>query len=287
MAKIKVVTDSSVQLTPEEIDKYDITVVPLTITIDGKTYTDGIDISREEFVKKMDESEELPKTSQPSIGIFEKVFTELTADGSQAVGIFLARSLSLSGTIEAARQAADIIGKTKEVTLIDSELTDRAEAYQVLAAAKDAQAGKSLEEIVNHVEDLKKKQKLQMMVVNLNNLIKGGRLGPLAGKIATLLNIRIELHMPGGNLDVAKKGRGKKFSKNFDKRVLKDIEEHKHDIKEVAISYVDTPEDMEVWTNKIKEINPDIKVLTRVTSPIIATHAGSGAYAVFYTTEDF
>ena len=203
MAKIKVVTDSSVQLTPEEIDKYDITVVPLTITIDGKTYTDGIDISREEFVKKMDESEELPKTSQPSIGIFEKVFTELTADGSQAVGIFLARSLS--GTIEAARQAADIIGKTKEVTLIDSELTDRAEAYQVLAAAKDAQAGKSLEEIVNHVEDLKKKQKLQMMVVNLNNLIKGGRLGPLAGKIATLLNIRIELHMPGGNLDVAKK----------------------------------------------------------------------------------
>src|SRR5699024_179748 len=111
------------------------------------------------------------------------------------------------------------------------------------------------------------------------------------------------LHMPGGNLDVAKKGRGKKFSKNFNKRVLKDIEEHKQDIKEVAISYVDTPEDMEVWTNKIKEINHDIKVLTRVTStiienhyikvlilvtiPIIATHAGSCAYAVFYTTEDF
>ena len=126
-----------------------------------------------------------------------------------------------------------------------------------------------------------------MMVVNLNNLIKGGRLGPLAGKIATLLNIRIELHMPSGHLEVAKKGRGKKFSKNCDKRVLKDIEEHKHEIKEVAISYVDTPEDMKVWTEKIKEINPDIKVLTRVTSPIISTHAGSGAYAVFYTTEDY
>ena len=76
MAKIKVVTDSSVQLTPEEIDKYDITVVPLTITIDGETYTDGVDISREEFVKKMDASKELPKTSQPSIGVFEKVFKD-------------------------------------------------------------------------------------------------------------------------------------------------------------------------------------------------------------------
>lgn len=285
MAKIKVVTDSSVQLTPEEIDKYNITVVPLTITIDGQTYTDGVDISREEFVKKMDESKELPKTSQPSIGVFEKVFRELTEDGSQVVGIFLARSLS--GTIEAARQAADLIGKSDRISLVDSELTDRAEAYQVLAAAKDAQEGKSLEKILAHIEKLKKNQKLRMIVVNLDNLIKGGRLGPVAGKIATLLNIRIELHMPDGNLDVAKKGRGKKFSKNFDKRILKYVEEHKHELKEVAISYVDTLEDMQALGEKIKEINPDIKVLIRVTSPIIATHAGSGAYAVFYTTEDY
>ncbi|OYR95420.1 DegV family protein [Lactobacillus taiwanensis] len=285
MAKIKVVTDSSVQLTPEEIDKYNITVVPLTITIDGQTYTDGVDISREEFVKKMDESKELPKTSQPSIGVFEKVFRELTEDGSQVVGIFLARSLS--GTIEAARQAADLIGKSDQISLVDSELTDRAEAYQVLAAAKDAQEGKSLEEILAHIEKLKQNQKLRMIVVNLDNLIKGGRLGPVAGKIATLLNIRIELHMPDGNLDVAKKGRGKKFSKNFDKRILKYVEEHKHELKEVSISYVDTLEDMQALGEKIKEINPDIKVLIRVTSPIIATHAGSGAYAVFYTTEDF
>lgn len=285
MAKIKVVTDSSVQLTPEEIDKYNITVVPLTITIDGQTYTDGVDISREEFVKKMDESKELPKTSQPSIGVFEKVFRELTEDGSQVVGIFLARSLS--GTIEAARQAADLIGKSDQISLVDSELTDRAEAYQVLAAAKDAQEDKSLEKILAHIEKLKKNQKLRMIVVNLDNLIKGGRLGPVAGKIATLLNIRIELHMPDGNLDVAKKGRGKKFSKNFDKRILKYVEEHKHELKEVAISYVDTLEDMQALGEKIKEINPDIKVLIRVTSPIIATHAGSGAYAVFYTTEDY
>ena len=153
MAKIKVVTDSSVQLTPEEIDKYDITVVPLTITIDGETYTDGVDISREEFVKKMDASKELPKTSQPSIGVFEKVFKDLTDDGSQVVGIFLARSLS--GTIEAARQAADLIGKSKEVTLIDSDLTDRAEAYQVLAAAKMPKKVRVLKKLSPTLSDLK------------------------------------------------------------------------------------------------------------------------------------
>lgn len=283
MSKFKIMTDSSVQLTQEEIKKYNITVVPLTITIDGKNYVDGVDISRRDFVKKMNESEELPKTSQPSIGRFVDVIKDLTSDGSEVIGIFLSKTLS--GTIDAARQAAEIAGKSDEVHIVDSELTDRAEGFQVLAAAKDSQAGKTLDEILAHVDHIKKNQKLRMMVVNLNNLIKGGRLGPLAGKIATLLNIRIELHMPGGNLEVAKKGRGKKFSKAFDQRVLDDIAVNKDKIHEVGISYVDTPEAMEKLAQKIKEINPEINVLVRETSPIIATHAGNGAYAILYYTE--
>lgn len=276
-------TDSSVQLSPEEIEKYHITVVPLTITIDGKTYIDGEDITRSDFVKKMNESVELPKTSQPPIGRFVDVINKLTVDDSEVIGIFLAKSLS--GTIDAARQAAEIAGKSDQVHIVDSELTDRAEGFQVLAAARDAQEGKSIDEILAHVDHIKKNQKLRMMVVDLKNLIKGGRLGALSGKVATLLNIRIELHMPGGHLEVAKKGRGKKFSKAFDERVLADIEANKDHIKEVGISYVDTPELMEKLAQRIKEINPNINVLVRETSPIIATHAGNGAYAILYYTE--
>lgn len=276
-------TDSSVQLTKEEIEKYDITVVPLTITIDGKSYVDGIDITRSDFVKKMNEAENLPKTSQPPIGRFVETIKKLTADGSQVIGIFLAKALS--GTIDAARQAAEIAEQSDNVTIIDSELTDRAEGFQVLAAAKDAQAGKSMDEIVAHVEKIRDNQKLEMMVVNLQNLIKGGRLGALSGRIATMLNIRIALQMPKGELKVAKKGRGKKFSRAFDKRVLEDIGENKDHIKEVGISYVDTPEPMHELADKIKEINPEINVLVAETSPIIATHAGNGAYAILYYLE--
>lgn len=284
MAKIKVVTDSSVQLTSQEIEKYDITVVPLTITIDGETYTDGVDITRSEFVEKMLHSQELPKTSQPAIGVFEKTFDQLTQDkDDQVIGIFL--SHNLSGTIEAARQAVEILGKKDQITLIDSQITDRGEGFQVLAAAKDAQAGKSKEEIIAHVNQVIENQKLEMMVVDLKNIIKGGRLGKFTGTIATLLNIRIVLQMPGGNLIVAKKGRGKKFSKNFDKRVLSDIAAQKDKIKAVGISYVNTPDEMEELANKIKEINPKIDVLVQQTSPIIATHAGEGAYALIYYTE--
>ena len=276
-------TDSSVQLTKEEIEKYDITVVPLTITIDGKSYVDGVDITRSDFVKKMNEAENLPKTSQPPIGRFVETIKNLTADGSQVIGISLAKSLS--GTIDAARQAVEIAEQSDNVTIIDSELTDRAEGFQVLAAAKDAQAGKTMDEIVAHVEKIRDNQKLKMMVVNLQNLIKGGRLGALSGRIATMLNIRIALQMPKGELNVFKKGRGKKFSRAFDKRVLDEIAENKDRIKEVGISYVDTPEPMHELAAKIKEINPEINVLVAETSPIIATHAGNGAYAILYYLE--
>ena len=276
-------TDSSVQLTPEEIKKYNITVVQLTITIDGHSYIDGVDITRSDFVKKMNEAESLPKTSQPPIGRFVETIEKLTADGSQVIGIFLAKALS--GTVDAARQAVEIAGQTDNVTIIDSELTDRAEGFQVLAAAKDSQAGKSMDEIIAHVKKIRDNQKLEMMVVNLQNLIKGGRLGAVSGRIATMLNIRISLQMPKGELQVYKKGRGKKFTRAFDERVLKEIADNKDRIKEIGISYVDTPEQMQELADKIKEINPDIDILVAETSPIIATHAGNGAYAILYYLE--
>ena len=279
-------TDSSAQLTPEEIEKYDITVVPLSVTVGGNTYLDGIEISRQEFVKKMSESAELPKTSQPSIGRLVDTINDLTSDGSEVIGIFLAKVLS--GTIDAARQAVKLTGKSDQVHIVDSELTDRAEGLQVLEAARDAEKGKSISEIMDHLEKIKKTQRLRLMIVNLENVIKGGRLGPISGKIANMLNIRIELQMPNGELKVAKKGRGKKFMMAFDQRVLDDIEANKEKIKEVGISYVSldgVPQKLLDFAQKIKDINSKIDVLVRETSPIIATHAGMDAYAILYYTE--
>lgn len=283
MSNIKVMTDSSVQLTEEEINKYHITVVPLTITIDGHNYVDGVTISRSDFVQKMNAAQELPKTSQPAIGKFVDVINDLTADGSHVIGIFLAKSLS--GTVDAARQAVSIADKSDQVTILDSELTDRAEGFQVLAAARDAQAGKDIAAIVDHVNKVKQHQHLRMIVVNLKNLIKGGRLGALTGKVATLLNIKVALHMPGGKLDILKKGRGKKFVKKFNEMVLNDIAAEKGKISAVGISYVDTPEPMHELAKQIKAIDSNIDILVAETSPVVATHAGNGAYAILYYTE--
>lgn len=286
LSGIKILTDSSAQLTPEEIEKYHITVVPLSVTVGGHTYLDGVEISRQEFVKKMSESEELPKTSQPPIGRLVDTINELTADGSEVIGIFLGKVLS--GTVDAARQAVNLTGKANLVHVVDSQLTDRAEGLQALAAARDVEAGKTVSEILDHLENIKKTQRLRMMIVNLENVIKGGRLGPISGKIANMLNIRIELQMPNGELKVAKKGRGKKFTMAFDQRVLDDIEANKEKIKEVGISYVSldgVPQKLLDFAQKIKDINSRIDVLVRETSPTIATHAGMDAYAILYYTE--
>lgn len=276
MPKIKVITDSSVQLSPEEIEKYDITVVPLSITIDDKTYVDGEDITRKDFIQKMDSAKELPKTSQPAIGRFVDEFKKLAADGSQVLGIFMAKCLS--GTVDAARQASELVDF--DVTIFDSGYTDRAMGFEVLEAAKMAQADKGLDEIIARLKQMQEQMHLEMMVPDLTNIIKGGRLGALAGRVATLLNIRLFLEMTTNVLNIKAKGRGKKF--NHD---LIELVKNTPNVKHLGISYVDTPDDMEELANELKEINPNLDILIQETSPIIITHAGHGAYAVMFYSE--
>ncbi|MER1685935.1 DegV family EDD domain-containing protein, partial [Enterobacter hormaechei] len=97
MANIKIVTDSSVQLTPEEISQHNITVVPLTNMIDNTVYIDGETMTREDFMDEMEAAQNLPKNSQPAIGTFTDVFDKLTADGSQVLSIHMTETIS--GTV--------------------------------------------------------------------------------------------------------------------------------------------------------------------------------------------
>lgn len=98
---IKIVTDSTAELTREEIEKYEITVIPIQYSLNGKVYTDHGDISPTEFLRKMAHSPELPKTSQPSLGTFLECFKQLTADGSEVLAILVAGTLS--GTVATAK----------------------------------------------------------------------------------------------------------------------------------------------------------------------------------------
>jgi len=240
MTKIKIVTDSSANLTEAEIEKYEITVIPLSVMIDRTIYIEDETITRDEFIEKMATAKSLPKTSQPALGTFIETFDKLGADGSAVVCINMLEAIS--GTVHTAEQAASIT-KT-DVTVIDARTTDRAMAFQVMNAAKLAQTGADKDAVVAMVHATQAHTKLFMGVMTLNNLVAGGRISRITGAISTLLNVKIALEVDDGALDVKMKGRGVKAINKFFDKVIDEII-NTPNVVEVAISHVGATERVE------------------------------------------
>lgn len=272
MAKIKIVTDSSVTIEPELVNDLDITIVPLSVMVDGVLYSDA-DLKEGEFLRLMKESTNLPKTSQPPVGVFAEVFEELSESADHIVAIHM--SHALSGTIEAARQGATLANAN--VTVIDSSFTDQALKFQVVEAAKLAKEGAELEEILQKIEEVREKTELYIGVSTLENLVKGGRIGRVTGLLSSLLNIRVVMQMDNHQLQPIAKGRGDKTFKKW----LAELEEKLKTAKvaEIGISYAGTAS----FANEIKErlqvfVEKPISVLE--TGSIIQTHTGENAWAI-------
>ena len=280
MANIKIVTDSSVQLTPAEIKENNITIVPLTIEINGQTFVDGETITREELVEELKKGNK-PKTSQPAVGSFVDVFDRLGEDGSQVVAILL--SDVLSGTYQTAVSAAEM--SSTDVTVINSKSTDRGEAFQVLAAAKDAAAGKTVAEIQAHCKDILERTTIDVLVDNLDNILSGGRLGKMASMLTKLINLKVIVRLRENSLDVVKKGRSRK---TFFKYCAELKERHQdNSIQELSLSNVDCSDE---YLEKVKdavlpENSADAAYIARLTSPIIMTHTGLNAIGVITLAE--
>ncbi|WP_412990275.1 DegV family protein [Pediococcus siamensis] len=281
MAKIKIVTDSSCGVTDQEAKDYNITIVPLTVMIDDTIYVERETITNEEFLTKMQNSKALPKTSQPPIGKFVEVFDKLGADDSQIICFNMLEAIS--GTVHAAEQAAQL--SKADVTVVDSQTTDRALAFQVIAAAKMAAAGRSREEILKTAEDIRDHTKLFMGVMTLDNLVKGGRINRMTGMISGLLNIKIVLQVTEGELKVVAKGRGMKTISRFFDEVCEKMAKTPN-IKSIGISHVGALDTIAPIKDRIQEMFPNINILVRETVPIIATHGGPGAFALMYYTGD-
>ncbi|KRM98920.1 hypothetical protein FC24_GL000766 [Loigolactobacillus rennini DSM 20253] len=281
VATIKIVTDSSVQLTPEEIEQYNITVIPLSVMIDGTVYTDGKTITRPQFIDLMNQSAALPKTSQPPIGEFIKLFDQLGADGSPIIALHMTDAIS--GTVNTARQAANL--SQSEVTVVDTRETDRGMAFQVIRAAQLAQAGASKKEILAAIERVRHSTKLYMAVMTLDNIVKGGRVSKVTGLISNILNMKVIFELVDGELNVQTKGRGMKTVNNFMRELIADLVT-KSNIKGIGISHVAADSVVNKFKADIQTALPKVPLLVRDTSPIIATYAGMGAFAIMYYTED-
>ena len=278
MSRIIIVTDSTADLTEQEIQDFNIHVVPLNITIQEEHYLDGETITKEEFKNKMIASSELPMTAQPSIGRFVELYDELGKDGSEIISIHLMNSIS--GTVNAARQAADITEST--VTVVDSDFTSRSMGIIVREAANAAKEGKSVEEVLEVIESTRQRTKLYLTVLNLDNLIKGGRMSRVMGAFSNLLNIKLFLEVINGKIEIVQKGRGlKSLQKKYDE-VFEEMKACPNGIQEIGIMHAGLNEFNQSQIDTLRELFPDAKFTIVMTSPIIMSHTGVEAMAVTY-----
>ena len=278
MSRIIIVTDSTADLTEQEIKDFNIHVVPLNITIQEEHYLDGETITKEEFKNKMIASSELPMTAQPSIGRFVELYDELGKDGSEIISIHLMNSIS--GTVNAARQAADITEST--VTVVDSDFTSRSMGIIVREAANAAKEGKSAEEVLEVIESTRQRTKLYLTVLNLDNLIKGGRISRVMGAFSNLLNIKLFLEVINGKIEIVQKGRGlKSLQKKYDE-VFEEMKACPNGIQEIGIMHAGLNEFNQSQIDTLRDLFPDAKFIIVMTSPIIMSHTGVDAMAVTY-----
>jgi DegV family protein with EDD domain len=187
--KMQIVTDSGVDLLlpQEQLEELQIHVVPLVVTLEGKSFREGVDIQPEEFYRLLAETDSLPVTSQPSAGDFAETYQRLAATDPDILSIHM--TSGLSGTFNSAQIGASMVPEAN-VTLVDTKTLSAAAGWQVEAAARAAKAGWSVEQILALMERIGDASDSAYTLKELKYLIHGGRISHMKGLIASLLNIK-------------------------------------------------------------------------------------------------
>lgn len=279
--KVKIVTDSTVDLPKEELKELGVTVVPLTVTIDGESYLDGVDITSGEFVKKLVVSNEVPKSSQPSTGVFVETYEKLGADGSEIISVHM--TSGMSGTYQSALTAA---GMTDiPVTVVDSKYISTALGFQVKEAAKLASQDATVQQITERLKEVRERTSLYIMVDTLEYLVKGGRIGRGRALVGSLLKIKPIASLQDGIYTPVSKVRThaqmiKNLSAQFEEETKGKV------VKGIGIAQVEALSLAEKLKDQLQSSHTFTYFPIVDTTPIISTHTGPGALALMYYYDD-
>jgi DegV family protein with EDD domain len=282
LSKIKIVTDSTMDMSEETLLKYEkeIDVVPLSVTINGETFLDRVQLSPTDFINRMRSANELPKTSQPSPGAFMEVYNRLGAEGYDVISIHMTGKMS--GTVRSAEAAARMANAN--VTVIDSQFVSKALSFQVIEAAEMAKQGNSREEIVSRLEAIKKNTRLYVMVDTLENLVKGGRIGKGKAFLGSLMNIKPIASLEGAEYHpVAKVRSYSQVIKYLVNQFMEDVKGAT--IKRVGIAHAESFELAVKIKDRIIELTGFNEIEIDYTNSIVSTHTGPGAIALMYLFE--
>jgi DegV family protein with EDD domain len=205
MTGVRIVTDSACDLNDNQVAELGITVVPLTIRFGSDELTDRVELSVEDFYRRMSTSDDLPETAAPAPGAFQDAFTAARDDGADAV-VCIDLSEDLSATIGAARNGATGVDDF-DIRVVNSGSVSSGLGTQVRLAAAAAKAGADADEIVALVEALRARTRVFAALDGLDNLKKGGRIGGATALLGTMLSVKPVIDLSTGVVEEAAKPR--------------------------------------------------------------------------------
>ena len=278
---ICIITDSTSDISAEWAAANNIILAPLRVTIDGQTYTDGIDLSREDFYRKMAASPTLPKTSQVNPDEFEILFQKILSEGDEVLGIFI--SSELSGTCQSALIAAGTLDSDR-IRIIDSRLVTFGLALLVIRAVEVAAQGHSLNKTADIIESDKSRVRALAVLDTLDNLKKGGRLSATSAVMGTLLGVKPILSIVNGRIEAIGKARGFKKGVQSIMQRFRDMKTDFHHSM-VCLGHANRPEMIRYLESVLRShLHLDSSLSVSI-GPVVGTYSGEGCVGVALMVE--
>jgi len=280
MALVKVVTDSSADIPPKIAVELGITVVPLYIRFGDQAYRDGVDINADQFYRELDKTRVFPKTSTPSPGDFIDTYTRLAAETDSIISIHL--SPRYSSAINSAGIAKDYVPEGCRVEIVDSKSVSMGCGLAVMAAAREALTGASLEDVLRVVDRAIRHTRIIGMITDIRFLLSGRRLRLpgehlFLGKLGSILRFKLigEIYEAG-----QVRGRAMYFS---EKKALNKLEQCLTEFpsfNEIAILYAQKPEWAQKIADRVTSLFPAAKIYQTPLSGATGMHGGPKALAI-------
>lgn len=274
--KVAVMTDSTAYITADVREKTNIHMVPLSVVFEDKSYEEEIDITTEEFYQKVRETKQLPTTSQPSIGYVTTKLEELAKDYDAVVSIHL--SSGISGTYQAVASAGEMVDGI-DVYVYDSEMSCMVQGFYVLEAAKMAEQGKTAQEIIQRLDEMKETMTAYFMVDDLTNLQRGGRLSGAQALVGSLLQVKPILHFSKKLIVPFEKIRTRKKAIS---RIIGMLEEDADKGKDLSVVFIHGNNEASAieLRDAFLQKYPTMEATISYFGPVIGTHLGEGAIGV-------
>lgn len=277
---IRVIVEGSTDFPKELLDEMGVKVVGINIAFGEDHYIGGVDITEKEFYKKMKESKELPKTSSPSPERFIEMFEHCEEEEILIVTL----TSKLSSTYSSAVLAKNIYlehnrGSNKRIVVVDSLSGSIGVGLMVYKANKLIQEGKSLKEVVDYLEDIKKDIAFYGVLDTLENAIKGGRVNPIAGKLINALNFKVIIEIAEGEVKPIDKARGES---NSMKKLFERVKNNVHDIKNktLVIGHANCEEKAYKIAKHIEENYEHKDIIISSIGPVMGTYTSEGAILI-------